>query len=198
MGLNVFLALVMFVFVTSFSPGPNTIMLTTSGVNFGFARTIPHMTGITLGFLTLLIASAAGLGLVFVAVPALQTVLKIAGAVYMMWLAWKVANASALPDRSAALARPLTFIEAALFQWVNPKAVVIALSAIAVFVRPDNQLADVAVVLSVFMLATALSIAAWTGFGVALRGILNSPQRARVFNVTMALLLVASIVPMVL
>jgi threonine/homoserine/homoserine lactone efflux protein len=197
MPLDVVLALTLFTFATAFTPGPNNIMVTASGVNFGFARTIPHMAGITVGFMVLVTACAAGLGALFTAVPALQLALKIIGALYMLWLAWKVANARPSGDEPGDMARPLTFLQAAAFQWVNPKAVVIGLTAISLYVRPDHRVTDVLIVLSLFGLFTALTVITWTGFGVALRGVLRDPRRARVFNVVMALLLVASIVPMV-
>ena len=198
MPLDLFLALALFATVTSFTPGPNNIMVTASGVNFGFTRTIPHMAGITLGFMTLLVACALGLGLVFTAVPVLQTALKIAGAAYMLWLAWKVANATTTNSDVNAPAHPMTFLQAAAFQWVNPKAMVIGLSAISIYVRPDHRIVDFLLLLSVFTLTTVLTVAVWTGFGVALRGLLSNPRHARNFNIAMALLLVASIVPMVL
>lgn len=198
MPLDVVMALALFTFVTAFTPGPNNIMVTASGVNFGFARTIPHMAGITVGFIVLVAACAAGLGALFTAVPALQLALKIVGSLYMLWLAWKVANARPASDEPDDLAQPLTFLQAAAFQWVNPKAVVIGLTAISLYVRPDHRVTDVLIVLVLFGLFTALTVITWTGFGVALRGVLRDPRRARIFNVVMALLLVASIVPMVL
>lgn len=205
MPLDAILALAVFTFATAFTPGPNNIMVTASGVNFGFVRTIPHMAGITVGFLVLIIACAAGLGLVFTAVPALQLALKIIGSLYMLWLAWKVANARPASDQDGdngnalgnASAQPLTFLQGAAFQWVNPKAVVIALSAISLYVRPDHRIADVFMVLLLFGFFTAFTVITWTGFGVALRSVLRDPRRARIFNVIMALLLVASILPMV-
>lgn len=197
MPLDALLALTLFVFVTAFTPGPNNIMVTASGVNFGFARTIPHMAGITIGFMVLLVACAAGLGLVFTAMPALQLALKIVGALYMLWLAWKVANARPASEEPDDLARPLTFLQAAAFQWVNPKAVVIGLTAISLYVRPEHRLTDFLIVLLLFVVSTALTVVTWTGFGVALRSVLRDPRRARIFNVVMAILLVASIVPMV-
>jgi len=195
---DVFAALVLFVFVTAFTPGPNNIMVTASGVNFGFMRTVPHMAGITIGFVVLVVAAAAGLGAIFAAAPAVQTVLKIAGALYMLWLAWKVANSR--PDNGAKvdLGKPMTFLQAAAFQWVNPKAVVMALTVIALYVRPDYRVRDALIVLAVEVLATVGTVVTWTGFGVALRGLLANPRHARTFNIVMALLLVVSIVPMVL
>ncbi|HWK94494.1 MAG TPA: LysE family translocator [Pseudolabrys sp.] len=196
---DVFAALVVFVFATAFTPGPNNIMVTASGVNFGFVRTIPHMAGITAGFVVLLLAAAAGLGLIFTAAPVLQTGLKIAGALYMLWLAWKVANSrptSATGD--ADLASPMTFWQAVAFQWVNPKALVMSLTMVALFVRPERRVLDAAVLIAINVVFTVATVVTWTGFGVALRGLLSNPRHARTFNIIMALLLVASIVPMVL
>ncbi|MEP7032132.1 MAG: LysE family translocator [Pseudolabrys sp.] len=198
MPLDIFVALVLFVFVTSFTPGPNNIMVTASGVNFGFSRTLPHMAGITIGFMTLLVVCAAGLGLIFAAAPQLQIALKIVGGIYMLWLAWKVANSRVASDSVGAAATPMTFLQAAAFQWVNPKAVVIGLTGISVYVRPDHLVIDFLILLTVFMVFTAATVMTWTGFGVALRGILRNPKHARIFNIAMALLLVASIAPMVL
>jgi threonine/homoserine/homoserine lactone efflux protein len=197
MPLDAIVALAVFTFATAFSPGPNNIMVTASGVNFGFTRTIPHMAGITIGFMVMITACAAGLGLVFTAVPMLQLALKIIGALYMLWLAWKVANSRPASDADSDLAKPLTFLQGAAFQWVNPKAVVIALSAISLYVRPEHRVADILMVLFWFGIFTAFTVITWTGFGVALRGLLRDPKRARIFNIVMALLLVASIVPMI-
>ncbi len=195
---DVFAALVLFALVTAFTPGPNNIMVTASGVNFGFMRTVPHMAGITAGFVVLVVAAAAGLGAVFAAAPGVQTVLKVAGALYMLWLAWKVANSR--PDSGAKvdLGSPMTFWQALAFQWVNPKAVVMALTVIAIYVRPDYRLRDALIVLAVEVVATVGTVVTWTGFGVVLRGLLANPRHARTFNIIMGLLLIVSIVPMVL
>jgi threonine/homoserine/homoserine lactone efflux protein len=197
MQIDVFLALVVFAFVMAFTPGPNNILLTASGVNFGFVRTIPHLLGVDIGFVVLLATFAAGLGLVFAAVPALQYALKAIGALYMLWLAWKVASARPIQDGDEAPGRPMTFLEAAAFQWINPKAVVAALSGVAVYMRPGHKLYDFVIVLAVFALSTVLSTATWTGFGVALRRLLRNPRHARIFNIAMAVLLVATIIPIV-
>jgi threonine/homoserine/homoserine lactone efflux protein len=172
-------------------------MVTASGVNFGFRRTLPHILGITFGFVVLLIGCAVGLGAIFAAYPPLQIVLKAAGAIYLLWLAWKIATAAPSAGDDGRVAQPITFLQAALFQWVNPKAVVIALSAIAIYVRPGYWLSDFGLLLVVFAVSTILAVAAWTGFGVALRRVLTEPKHARIFNIAMAVLLVASIVPMV-
>ncbi|HEX3440392.1 MAG TPA: LysE family translocator [Pseudolabrys sp.] len=194
---DLFLALTVFAIVMSFTPGPNNILLTASGVNFGFVRSIPHMLGVEVGFLVLVVACAAGLGLIFAALPGLHIVLKVAGAVYMLWLAWKVANAKPAGEEGGLLARPMTFLQAAAFQWMNPKAVIAALSAIALYMRPGHEVFDLAVMLIVFGVSTILAVATWAGFGVALRRYLRDPVHARVFNAAMGALLVVSIAPMV-
>ena len=195
--LDTALALVSFAFVTSITPGPNNIMLTASGVNFGFARTVPHMLGIGAGFMALLLAVGFGLGAVFTLFPPLKTALKVAGAAYMLWLAWKIAHADSGGEGGERLGRPLTFWEAAAFQWVNPKAVVMALGAMAIYVRPDHLVADVLAVTLVFGLVNLPSVSTWAAFGYVLRNALQDPARLKFFNMVMALLLVASIVPMV-
>lgn len=195
---DVFLALLLFSTVMAFTPGPNNILLAVSGVNFGFARSVPQMIGITVGFTAMLAACGLGLGAVFAAVPALHLVLKAAGAAYMLWLAWKVATAHRADDETGTLARPITFWQAAAFQWVNPKALVAALSAVALYVRPDFMQSDLPILLGVLAVCTAGSVVTWAGFGVALRKLLRSQRHARLFSGAMAALLVASIVPMVI
>jgi len=198
MPFEVFLAMVSFAFVMAFTPGPNNIMLTASAVNFGFVRSIPHMLGVALGFLILLAASGAGLGAMLVTMPSVQTALKIVGAAYMLWLAWKIANAGVSGEGGGADPRRLTFLQAAAFQWVNPKGVVTALGAIALYVSPSRAISDLLILLAVFGLVTLLSTISWLLFGVALSRALRDRRLARIFNVCMALLLVASIIPMVL
>jgi threonine/homoserine/homoserine lactone efflux protein len=180
------------------TPGPNNIMLTASGVNFGFARSLPHMTGIVAGFAVLLAAACAGLGLLFAAFPAVHIALKVAGATYMLWLAWKIANSGEPRSSGERGGQPLTFLEAAAFQWVNPKGVLAAVGAVALFLRPQSAVMDTALMLLIFTLATVLAVVVWTGFGTLVSRLLRDPQHAQIFNIVMALLLVASIVPMVL
>jgi threonine/homoserine/homoserine lactone efflux protein len=192
------LAMAAFSLTMSCTPGPNNIMLAASGVNFGFARTLPHMTGVSLGFVVMLAACAAGLGTLFTLFPAVHIVLKIVGAVYLLWLAWKVANAGGPDEMKDADARPLTFLQAAAFQWVNPKAVLACLGAVTLFVRPLTAVPDTLVMLTVFFVATVISVVIWAGFGTLVSRLLRNPRHAQIFNIVMALLLVASIVPMVL
>ena len=197
MPLETLIAMASFALVMAFTPGPNNVMLTASGANFGLARTAPHVAGIVIGYGVVLCAAGVGLATLLVTFPAIQTALKVAGAAYMLWLAWKVANAGKAKE-DGEQGRPLTFLQAAAFQWVNPKGVIIALGGVALYVHPATAVRDFAVMLVVFLLATLGSCLTWAGFGVALRKVLRNERHARIFNVVMALLLVASIVPMAL
>jgi threonine/homoserine/homoserine lactone efflux protein len=194
---NEYWAMAIFAFAMAFTPGPNNIMLAASGVNFGFTRSVPHLAGVIIGFALLVVACGAGLGLIFTAAPGFQLALKIAGAIYMLWLAFKVATAHRSGGEEDSPARPLTFWQAWLFQWINPKGLVAALSAIAIYVRPGHERLDFAVMLLVFTIVTLASALTWTAFGVGLRSLLRNPTHARIFNVSMAVLLVVSIIPMV-
>jgi threonine/homoserine/homoserine lactone efflux protein len=198
MPLQLFLAQVVFASVMAFTPGPNNVLLAASGVNFGFMRTMPHMLGVTIGFDVLLIAGAVGVGFLFTAFPALQTAIKVFGAIYMLYLAWKVATAHQGEAKDETPAKPFTFMQAAAFQWINPKALVAVIGGIALYVRPGYERIDFLVMLVVMTAATIGAVALWTGFGVALRRFLRDPARARIFNISMAVLLVVSIVPMML
>ena len=189
-------ALLLYAFVTSITPGPNNLMLLASGVNFGFARTIPHALGIGFGFLSLLFAVGFGLGAVLTAVPALHVVLKIAGSSYLLYLAWRIAMSRTMASDKPANARPITFLEAAAFQWVNPKAWVMAVTAMAVYTNPDAPFLSVVIIAVAFATVNVPSVSTWAGFGVALRGFLADPVRLKWFNIAMGVLLAATLVPM--
>ena len=190
-----FLALATFCFVASITPGPNNMMLLASGANFGFRRTIPHLMGVTIGFTVMVLSVGLGVGGIFAAYPALYDVLRIVGAAYMLWLAWRIATAAGIGD-GASGSQPMTFWQAAAFQWVNPKAWAISLGAITAFVSPQDFLAGVLIVTAMFGAVNFPCIASWAGFGVVLRRLLNRPWTLRAFNVTMAALLVLSLYPM--
>ncbi|MBE7184963.1 MAG: LysE family translocator [Methylobacterium mesophilicum] len=196
MSQEMFLALLAYAFVTSITPGPNNFMLLASGVNFGFARTIPHMLGIGVGFFSLLVGVGLGLGALLVAFPVLHSALKIVGGAYLLYLAWRIATARSLGKGAEAKARPMRFIEAAAFQWVNPKAWIMALSGMAVYTDPGSPFLSVWLIALAFALVNVPCVSSWAGFGVALRGFLADPARLRWFNLAMALLLVASLIPM--
>lgn len=189
-------ALLVYAFVTSITPGPNNLMLLSSGVNFGFVRSVPHMLGIGIGFVVLLLAVGFGLGAILTAFPALHTALKVAGAAYLLYLAWKIAMARSVNSTSKHDARPLTFLDAAAFQWVNPKAWVMAITAMAVYTVPESPFLSVLLIALAFGVVNLPSVSVWAGFGTALRGFLSDPVRLKWFNIAMGLLLAATLWPM--
>ncbi|MFK0384503.1 LysE family translocator [Agrobacterium sp. NPDC090273] len=195
MTIETFIALVLFAFTTSITPGPNNMMLFASGVNFGFRRTIPHMLGIGVGFLSLLIGVGLGLGALLHSVPLLYTALKFAGGIYLLWIAWKIGTSRSLSDGTTG-AEPMTFIGAAAFQWVNPKAWVMAVTAMATYTNEDQYFFTVMLVGVAFAAVNLPSVSTWAGFGSALRDWLSVPVRLKWFNITMAVLLVISLWPM--
>jgi threonine/homoserine/homoserine lactone efflux protein len=196
MTLEILTALTLFCFVSSITPGPNNLMLMASGANFGFRRTIPHMLGVALGFMFMIFLVGAGLAQIFDLYPAAHTALTIFSVVYLLWLAWKIANAAA-PSSAQAEGTPMSFVQAAAFQWVNPKAWTMALTAITVY-APDQSLASILVVTLIFGLVNLPSISAWTILGLQMRRFLTNLTRLRAFNWTMAALLVASLYPVLL
>ena len=196
MSLDTLLALVAFAFVTSVTPGPNNFMLLASGVNFGLVRTLPHMLGIGTGFCSLLLGVGLGLGALLVAFPVLETVLKVAGGSYLLYLAWRIATSRSMGKGEADAARPMRFLEAAAFQWVNPKAWVMAISAMALYTNADRPVLSVLLVALVFPVTGFPATSAWAVFGRMLKGWLSDPARLKVFNIAMGLMLAATLVPL--
>ncbi|WP_136253445.1 LysE family translocator [Onishia niordana] len=179
----------------SATPGPNNMMLTASGANYGFLRTLPHMLGISIGVMVLMAAVALGLGALFEQWPPLQQGLKVAGSVYLLWLAYKIATSPPPDQRGPAEdARPLTFWQAAAFQFANPKAWVMAISGIASFtLSGDAFLASAVAVILVMGMTNLPSIALWAGFGVAVGRLMKTRRHWRVFNAVMGLLTAACV-----
>ena len=186
-------ALFVFALVSSITPGPNNLMLMASGANFGLRRTVPHMLGVAGGFVGMIVMVGAGLAQLFQIYPAAHTVLTVLSAIYLLYLAWKIATAG--PARAGdATGKPLNFWQAAAFQWVNPKAWTMALTAVAVY-APSQSLWAVAGVAGVFGLINLPCVSAWTLLGQRLRGLLADPRRMRLFNRALALLLLGSLIP---
>jgi threonine/homoserine/homoserine lactone efflux protein len=171
-------------------------MLLSSGVNFGFVRSIPHMLGIGIGFVVLLLAVGFGLGAVLTTFPALHTGLKIVGGAYLLYLAWRIAMSRSVESGGDGSAQPMTFLQAAAFQWVNPKAWVMAVTAMAVFSNPENPFLSVILIAVVFGIINLPCVSSWAGFGMALRGFLSDPVRLKWFNISMGVLLAATLWPM--
>lgn len=196
MDLPTLLAVAAFATVTSITPGPNNMMLLASGVNHGFRASAPHMLGISIGFMVLLGATGLGLGALLQQWPALGLLMKTLGVAYLLWLAWRLWQAEA-PRAGAAPAGPrMGFWAAAGFQWVNPKAWMMAVSAVAGFLDPGEGALAACLLALVCGLVNLPCIAVWTYAGARLSRLLAEPARRRVFNATMAVLLIASIWPM--
>lgn len=189
--------LVLFAFASSITPGPNNIMLMASGVNFGLKRTVPHMLGVSIGHGAMTLILGLGLVQIFEAVPWLRTALTAVSVVYLLWLAWKVANAAPPADAREG-ARPLTFLQAAGFQWVNPKAIYMSIYAQTSYAPEGAGWLGAVAVAVIFSLVNLPSIATWVWGGTQVRRWLNGPGRLKAFNWTMAGLLVLSLFPMLL
>ena len=190
------LALTAFALATVWTPGPNNMMLAASGATFGWRRSIGHAMGVALGFPLMLFLIALGLGEIFQRSPALRLALSWVGFTVMLWLAWRIATAG--PARSGSRARPLNFVEASGFQWVNPKAWVMAIGAAATFVRGADPTRDAAIAAAVFVAAGLTSSQGWLLFGTAIGRLLGSGRRLRLFNGAMGGLLALSALWLVL
>ena len=191
--IDLFLALTGFALATLFTPGPNNLMLMASGANYGLRRTVPHLLGVALGFPMMAIGVGLGLAALFQTFPALEVILKIIATLFLLWLAWKIATATP-PGEKTVEGRPLTFLQATAFQWVNPKAWAMALGAMAAYAATGGALRVVLVAL-VFAGFGLCSAVTWTLLGTQLRRILSTPGRLRAFNYAMAALLVATLIP---
>ena len=193
MTIELLAALSMFAFVSSITPGPNNLMLMTSGTNFGFKRTIPHMLGVGLGFTLMVLLVGLGAMQVFDWFPLSYEILKVASIVYLLYLAYKIAKTSEV-SQSEDAKKPMTFIQAALFQWVNPKAWTMAVTAISVY-APSNEAFAVLNVALVFGIINLPCICSWITLGQKIKHVLSNERRLKNFNYAMAGLLVLSVMP---
>ena len=198
---DVLIAASLFSFVSSITPGPNNMMMLASGVNFGFRRSVPHWLGICGGFTFMLCAVGLGLHTLLADHPALYDLMRYTGSAYLIWMAWRLATATATPasqddDAPKSEARPLGVWAAAAFQWVNPKAWVMAVTAMSAYLPARAQAMDVVVLALLFGVINLPCVACWAGGGAALRRFLQDPLRLRIFNISMALALLASLYPM--
>jgi threonine/homoserine/homoserine lactone efflux protein len=192
---SLLIAFVIFATVMFFTPGPNNIMLLSSGLTYGFRPTVPHILGITFGFAFMVGAVGIGLGTVFIAYPVLQTILKYAGVAYLVYLAAAIAMSGPVSTDQDAGRRPMTFWGAAMFQWVNVKGWVMVIGTITAYAAIAAYPWNIAIQVSLSLLLGAISCTAWALFGSALRPILTSPRAVRAFNIVMAILLLASLYP---
>lgn len=194
MMLEALLPLAVFAFVSSITPGPNNIMLTSSGIMFGFNRTIPHMLGVTFGFGLMLVLCAAGVGGLVLALPGIHVILKTVGSAYLLYLAWKLRNMSFKPELDSNH-RPMTFLGATVFQAANPKAWVMAITSASAFLPPLQPIwLSIAIYCLVFCLINLPCVSVWAGAGSVLRHYLAQPLWQRVFCTVMVLLTIYSAV----
>lgn len=191
---ELFWALLVFVIVMTFTPGPNNAMLMTTGLNFGFRRGMPHMWGVVLGFTFMVFAVGIGLGAVFQAYPAIYSVFKYLGAAYLLYLAWQIATAGEVQE-SGGSGRPISFLEAAGFQWLNPKGWAMAVGATSAYAAVADFPANMLLIAFLAGAFGILSSVAWLWLGAGLKHFVSSPRAIRLVNYTMALLLVASLWP---
>jgi threonine/homoserine/homoserine lactone efflux protein len=197
---QIFAALAVFAFVSSITPGPNNLMLMTSGINFGLRRTVPHMLGVACGFTLMIVLIGLGVMQVIEAVPGSMTVITIISGLYLLYMAWKIATTDTSHARYNAAtprSKPFTFLQAALFQWVNPKAWTMALTAISAYAPKSQGLAGVLLVAGVFGVINLPVTGTWAVMGAKMRRLLGDPVRLKIFNIIAAILLVASLYPMV-
>lgn len=197
---ELFAALAIFAFVSSITPGPNNLMLMTSGINFGMRRTVPHMLGVSIGFTLMIALIGLGVMKVIEAVPGSVTVITVASGLYLLYMASKIATTSTSPAENGtadAKSKPFTFLQAALFQWVNPKAWTMALTAISAYAPKSQGWPGVLIVAGVFGIINLPSTGTWELMGSKMRRFLSDPVRLKTFNVIAAILLVASLYPMV-
>jgi len=197
MSLEQVAAFFVFAIVTSITPGPNNIMLTATGANVGIRRGLPHMFGVALGFALMLFLVAAGAGTALLANPGAMRVLRIVGIVVLLWLAWKIATAGR--GAEGAQERPIGFLGAAAFQWVNPKAWLICAGAVGSFLQTDapSALPQAALFAAIFVVAGIPCMMVWLGFGAAMQRVLTSDRAFRNFNIFMGVLLAATVVVLV-
>ena len=189
-------AAVLFALVTTITPGPNNTMLLASGVNFGLRRTVPHVLGISVGVAILMVLVGLGVGQAFARFAWAYTVLETLSVAYLLYLAWKIATSSTMQVRDGER-RPMRFIEAAAFQWINPKAWMMVLTA-ATTIHLHSSFSLNAVLMAVVFIVVGLPcITVWAAFGTSMRRLLTQPRWLRAFNWTMATLLVLSLYPIV-
>lgn len=186
--------LMLFALASSITPGPNNLMLMASGVNFGFRSSLPHMFGVTLGFVFMAILVGIGITQVFEAFPVSYQILKVLSVAYMLYLAFKIATSNGGIEGKKTKSTPMTFVQAVLFQWVNPKAWTMALTAISVY-APSQTFSSVAVVAVVFGAVNFPCITCWTSLGTKIKRLLREPKSLKIFNYLMASLLVLSLYP---
>jgi threonine/homoserine/homoserine lactone efflux protein len=195
--MDLFLSVLLFAASTTVTPGPNNVMIMTSGLNHGIQKSLPHLLGISIGFPIMLILIGIGAGTLFEALPIIHEIIKITGVLYLLYLSWLIATSptSAMEGKAS---NPLSFFQAVFFQWVNPKAWVVAIGAVSAYTSLSSHLyKEVMMIAIIFFFVAIPSLSTWLFFGVGLKRILKQPFYQKAFNILMALLLVGSIIPVI-
>ncbi len=186
-----------FTLTAAITPGPNNVMLLSSGLTFGYKKTLPHIFGVFLGFSLMVLLVGLGVGIIFEKFPIVLEILKVIGILYLLWMAFKIANSKGkmnIKEKN----KPFTFIQAALFQWVNPKGWIMAITSISIFVTSkDNSIEQVIIIALIFLLSGVISTNTWAMGGVALKKFIKDETHVRKFNILMAVLLVLSVLPVI-
>jgi threonine/homoserine/homoserine lactone efflux protein len=193
-----FISITSFAFASTMTPGPNNIMLLSSGLTFGYKRTIPHALGVNFGFPIMLICVGLGVGELFKVFPFIYTILKVVGISYLLWMAWHIANTKGAPNTEKIKDKPFTFFQAVLFQWVNPKAWVAAIASTTAFIT-DQQIASMQVMIisCIYFFCAILSTNSWSLGGVLLKRFIQNDRLIKFFNILMAILIIGSILPFI-
>src|ERR1700736_1657384 len=195
MSQQLLLAFIVFAAVMYFTPGPNNVMLLSSALTYGFRRSLPHMAGITFGMGFMVAAVGLGLGTIFITYPVLQTILKYAGAAYLIYLAGRIAMSGPVTPGQDNRRGPMTFWAAVLFQWVNVKGWVMVIGTITAYAAIASFPWNIAIQVAVCLLLGVAATSIWTLSGSSLRSLMTSPKAVRGFNIVMAALLLASLFP---
>ena len=193
------LSIISFAVATVFTPGPNNLMLLSSGLTFGYKRTLSHILGIVVGFPVMVVSVGLGVGTLLKEYPMIYAVLKIVGILYLLWMAWHIANTTgSMTTSEQSTDKPFTFMQGALFQWVNPKAWIMAVTATSSFTTEESYIfIQVLIIAFIYFIAGMASTNTWALGGVFLQKLISNEKRVRVFNISMALLIVLSVLPFV-
>ena len=197
--ITMLLSIATFTLSTVLTPGPNNIMLLSSGLTFGYKRTLAHMSCIVIGFPIMVLLVGLGLGFIFEKFPILFTILKFIGIAYLFWMAYKIANnKSSFEINENSESKPFTFLQSALFQWVNPKAWIMAITSISIFItNSDNSFFQVIIIAFIYLLSSLVSTNTWAYGGVILKRFIKEEKSVQKLNICMALLLIVSVLPFI-
>lgn len=192
-----YLTILLFAASTTITPGPNNIMIMASGLNYGVKKSTPHFLGICFGFPTMVILVGLGFSVVFEKYPLLHEIIKVVGVIYLLYLAWLIAVASPT-SLDSQKTKPLSFTQAAFFQWVNPKAWVMATGAVSAYTSVSADIfIQISYIALAFFIVAFPCVGMWLYFGASLKKYLKSAKHQKMFNITMALLLFLSVLPVV-